>query len=115
MATAFDLYSWEARRYRVVVDTDADPTADVVEFAVQADDGSPPGPDDPASWTAGTWIGSYDATAEEATAQTPTFGTTESSPAADIELIEGTTYRVMARVRNATDGPGDVIASLRVL
>jgi len=115
MATAFDLYSWECRRYRVVVDTDADPTGDTVEFAVQADDGSPPGLDDPASWTAGTWVGGYDMTAEEATAQTPTFGTTESSPAPDVELVEGTAYRVFARVRNATDAPGDVIATLRVL
>jgi hypothetical protein len=115
MTSTFDLYSWECRRYRVVVETDTDPTSDTVEFAVQADDGSPPGPDDPSSWTAGSWVGSYDATADEATAQTPTFGTSESSPAPDVQLVEGTTYRLMARVRNLTDAPGDVIATLRVL
>ena len=115
MASSFDLYSWETRRYRVVVDTDTDPTGDTVEFAVQADDGSPPGPDDPTSWTAGSWIGGYVATADQAAAQTPTFGTSESAPAPDVTLVEGTTYRLMARVRNATDAPGDVIATLRVL
>lgn len=105
------LRSWETRRWLVEITAEADPTLDTVEFAavdVETAGG------DPAGWTAGSWSGSYDATTKKVIAETPTFGTSESPSTPDVELTEGTTYRVLCRVRNATDAPGDLVAVVRV-
>lgn len=104
------LRSWETRRYQTIVTAPADPTGDTVEWAA-VDVATAGG--DPGSWTAGTW-GTYDAGTKKATTTSPTFGTTDSTVTPDITLTEGVTYRILCRVRNDTDAPGDLVAVLRV-
>jgi hypothetical protein len=102
------LYSWETRRYSVTVTSDTDPTGDTIEYGIV--DSTTGG--DPASWTAGTWTTSF--VDGNTVSYSPTYGTTESTPSPDVVLVEGTTYRVFARTRNATDAPGDLVAVLKV-
>lgn len=104
------MHSWETRRFECVVTTSSDPTGDTSEWA--AIDVTTAG-GDPAGWTAGTW-GTYNAGTDEATATSPTFGTAESTVTPDITLTEGTTYRILHRVRNATDAPGREVAVIEV-
>jgi len=47
-------------------------------------------------------------------AYSPTFGTSESTATPDVTLVEGTTYRVYCRTRNASDVPGGLVAVLEV-
>ena len=105
------LHSWETRRWAVVVTSDTDPTGDTVEFGVVVHDAVN---NDPASWTAGTWNTTYDASTKQTEAYTPTFGTSESTATPDVVLVEGTTYRLFARTRNASDVPGDLVAVITV-
>ena len=105
------LYSWETRRYPVVVTADADPTADAVEFGVVLVDAAD---NDPAAWVAGSWNTTYNAATKQTEAYTCTFGTADSVAAPDITLVEGSTYRVYARTRNASDVPGALVAVLAV-
>ena len=105
----FTLHSWETRRYSVTVTADTDPTGDTIEFGVAVESTAD---QDPASWTAGTWPGSY--TSGEAEAYSPTFGTSESTITPGVTLTEDTTYHVYARVRSATDAPGDRVARIVV-
>lgn len=106
------LRSWETRRYSVTVTTDTDPTGDTIEFAAVAV-GTPA--DDPGAWSAGSWNGSFDTAELTAEAYSPTIGTSESTVTPTITLTEGSTYYLYARLRNATDAPGDLVAVLDVV
>ena len=106
----YEVHSWETRRFAVPIVADADPTGDTVEFGVVASTASD---HDPASWTAGSWNGTY--SNGRAEAYSPTFGTSESTVSPAVTLTEGTEYRLMCRVRSATDAPGALVAWLKIV
>lgn len=74
--------------------TDADPTGTVPAFQLTAIGAQPTG-----SWVSGTWKGSYDSTADEATATTPTI----SSSGGGLTIAAATSYHLWGRFTVSTE------------
>ena len=81
-------------KLETVITADADPTSDVVAFAFVQ------GATRPTTFTAGTWKGAY--ASGQATAVTPTIGTTGSG--AGIELAAGE-WKAYVKVTDSPEVP----------
>ena len=81
-------------KLKTVITADVDPTGDTVAFAFVQ------GSTRPSSFTAGTWDGSY--ASGQATAVTPTIGTTGSG--AGIELAAGE-WKAFVKVTDSPEVP----------
>lgn len=95
--------STTAEKLQVEITTTADPTAGAVEFAVGTGN-------DPGSWVAGTWVGTWDSTTGKATALTPLVGSGQVLP-----VVGATQYRLWARWHVGAEVPVRVASVLQVV
>lgn len=80
--------STTAEKIPVEITTSSDPTATPPDFAVGA-----VGINDPVTWVAGTWSGTWDTTTGRATALSPLVGAGQALPVTGV----GATYRMWVR------------------
>lgn len=97
------LESTTAEKVQVVITTVADPTAGAVEFAIGTGN-------DPLTWVAGTWAGTWDSTTGKATALTPLIGAGQP-----LTVTGANDYRLWARWHVGTETPVRVASIVRVV
>jgi hypothetical protein len=88
--------STTVERLEVELVSRTDPTGGAVEFSFTTAGASNPG-----TWVAGGWTGAWSTANGRVKAVTPTIG----SPAAQVELPEGATYRVWVRWTSGAETP----------